>query len=125
MDTKLIFDSVTHTVIATISGRVDSAKFRNFALQEIALIKEKKASKLIVDIAGLGVMNLDDQQWLQKEWNAQAIQNGLQYAAFIVPKDIFGKVAMQKVNQDQKFVKQISISYFEKVEKAQEWLTQF
>ncbi|MDO1449463.1 STAS/SEC14 domain-containing protein [Rhodocytophaga aerolata] len=122
MQTHLIFDAASNTVVATIAGRVDSQQFRTFALQEIALLKEKKTNKLIIDIAGLSVMSLPDQHWLQQEWNSKAMQEGLRHLAFVVPKDVFGKVAMNKANQDEKLAAQISIGYFDRVEKAQEWI---
>ena len=66
MQTDLIFNSSTNTVVATITGSVNSVQFRTFAMQELALLKEKKTNKMIVDIAALSVMSIHDQHWLQK-----------------------------------------------------------
>lgn len=114
MKTQLIFNSQHKIVVATISGKqIDSAQFRAFALEELVLLQENKSHKLIVDISDMGVMSISDQKWLQSEWNERAIKSGLRYMAFVVPKDIFGKVAMQNATSADKLKQEVIINYFD------------
>ena len=116
------FDANIRAVVATVKGSVVSKEFRTKALGGLEMMVVHKAAKLLINVAEMGVMSVEDQRWLQNEWNLKASESGLRHQAFVVPKDVFGKVAVQRVNNDPKRNQQITIQYFDSESKALEWL---
>jgi SpoIIAA-like len=116
------FDANVRALVSTVKGSVVSKEFRKTAMDGLELMVTQKATKILLNIGELGVMSLEDQQWLQKEWNPKALEAGLRYQALVIPKDVFGKMAVQRVQNDLKRNQQITIQYFENEAKALEWL---
>ncbi|QHT71084.1 hypothetical protein GXP67_32740 [Rhodocytophaga rosea] len=76
------------------------------------------------DTTNLGVISLDTQAWLTKEWPGIMVGAGIKYHALVVPKDVFAKFAMNKFknNLDDHHGEQIVISQFADESSAFQWL---
>jgi hypothetical protein len=84
-------------VTMTWRGYHTSAQFRAHNDEVMALIVRTGASKLLGDIRDFTLIGADDQRWLNDVWLPSAMDQGLRYAALVVPVFYFNKVAVQTV----------------------------
>ncbi|MCT4637281.1 MAG: hypothetical protein N4A72_06200 [Bacteroidales bacterium] len=121
-DSNVFYDEETEAVIGVFRGFLNSEKFKKIGEDLHLALKEHKACKQLNNIENMKVLTQDVQHWVNNTWFAQATKNGLKYLAFVVPKDIFGKVSMQSANADWTGSNGVEIEYFNNIEVAKEWL---
>ncbi len=107
---------------------MDSDQFRKLMSTGVDFYKQKKVSVSnlvwLNDAREMKVIGKDDQKWLEEVVNLQAVENGLKFMAFVLPENIFGKIAVKTyVNSTLgKLNKDLTIKSFGDRAKAIEWL---
>ena len=121
---KVYFDEAIKASIGIFDEDFESDEFRKRATKVLDLIKNG-AKKAINDTSKLKVIDVDDQEWIENIWFPKAIEYGLKYFAFVVPKDVVGKLSMQLANDKQeKEASPITLNYFSDLQSAKEWIKQ-
>lgn len=120
-ESKAYYDAETRAAIGVFSGFLSSDKFKEIA-EELHGIRQKNMSyRQLNNINDMKVLTQDVQTWLQNVWFPKAIATGLKYFAFVVPKDVFGKMSMENANS-QTDETGIEIQYFDNDAAAKTWL---
>ncbi len=107
---------------------MDSAQFRKLMGTGVDFYKQKKSSNSnlvwLNDASEMKVIGKDDQKWLEEVVNMQAVENGLKYMAFVLPENIFGKIAVKSYVSSTlgKLNKDLTIKSFSDRSKAIDWL---
>lgn len=101
-------------------GYATSTQIRKVAESQLQLMKEHKLTKVLSDNKELKGVSMEDQQWIITEWLPRALRIGYSACATLLSKDYFNRI----VNEDlvSKVGDQLTIQYFDDVEKAAEWL---
>jgi hypothetical protein len=68
------------------------------------------------------VLSKEIQDWIDVTYFPSAKESGLKHFAFIVPKNTFGKLSMEKVNADASKLYEMQIEYFNDENEASRWL---
>lgn len=122
IESKAFFDSATGAAIGHFQGFLSTEKFKAIAEELHTLRKTYSSSKQLNNIENMKVLTPEVQQWLNEVWFPKAKQTGLKYFAFVVPKDVFGKVSMENANKTAKDTFGIEINYFQTEADAKAWL---
>lgn len=86
--------------------------------------KKKEISNLVWlnDSRKMKVIGKEDQDWLESVVNMQAQKNGLKYMAFVLPDNIFGKIAVKLYVEATLKKMDMTIKTFNSYDKALAWL---
>lgn len=116
------FDETNNIILVEFSGLPSLAKFKEIAMSEIDLLKEKKTTKILNDISKLEAVSIENQEWVQTVWFPEAEKAGLRYFAFLMAVDIFGQVSAEQTNEKAEDEGIIQIKYFDNKDEAVQWL---
>jgi hypothetical protein len=90
----------------------------NFSLD---LMAKNKGKKMIADNSKIGVVAVENQNWLTNDWFPRALEKGFRFSAVVLSNDAFVKYAIKKIENNinnELFV----VQYFDSVDNAKEWL---
>ncbi|MCG8698302.1 MAG: hypothetical protein MI922_09630 [Bacteroidales bacterium] len=78
------------------------------------------------DARNLKFIGTEEQTWLADFVNEKARINGLKHMAFVLPKNLYGRIAVRIYinNTLQRDKNMLTIKTFKKYDKATDWLTQ-
>lgn len=116
------YDKDTRAAIGTFSGFLTTEKFKEIAEELHDIRKKNFSSKQLNNIQDMKVLTKEVQEWLNNTWFPKAKITGLKYFAFVVPKDIFGKMSMENANKNTEITNGIEIQYFGDESTAKTWL---
>ena len=106
-----------------------SKQFRDYHYKILDFFKEKSPNAHLVDTSKMGVVSLDDQQYVGKNIIPQMANfagEGILKIAVIVAKDIFAKFAVQNIEKQTKALdkkEKIAHQMFGNEASAVAWLT--
>ena len=106
-----------------------SKQFRDYHYKLLDFFKEKTPNAHLVDTSKMGVVSLDDQQYVGKNIIPQMANlagEGTLQIAVIVSKDIFAKFAVQNIEKQAKSLdkkEKVDHQMFGNEANAVEWLT--
>ncbi len=125
---KLEFDEsvpcITWTPVKFVTGEKWRQPFRMGMDYMEERIKEMPDLGWLNDTRSLKTVKMDDLRWLNENVNDRAYKFGAKKVAFVLPENIFGKLAVKfyveytTKRMDNKF----QIKAFNTLEKAKEWL---
>jgi hypothetical protein len=121
-DSKAYYDQDNGIAIGYFSGFISSEEFKIVAEQLHQLRVKHKSQKQLNNVEHMKVLTADIVKWLNEVWFKEARQTGLKYFAFVVPKDIYGKVSMSHANRNVHITSGIEIEYFFSESEAKNWL---
>lgn len=121
-DSGAYYDNEIKAAIGIFSGFLTSDRFKEIANELHDIRKKNFSSKQLNNISDMKVLTQDVQKWLNDVWFPKAKVTGLKHFAFVIPKDVFGKMSMESANADTKTTAGIEIQYFDDDNKAKEWL---
>jgi hypothetical protein len=100
---------------------VESAAVRRGLDAGLALIREKKARRWLVDSRLLGAIDPADVKWVNDEWMPQAAAAGLTAMAFVLARKVVMQLTMKAfiARIDER---EISNAYFDDPDAAWAWL---
>ena len=86
------------------------------------LLKQKKASKILLDIREIALYSKNLETWIEQAWEPQAIAVGLKTQAFVLPENHFTrKMLINAVRKSNNTA--LKRAFFDSVEGAKEWLS--
>ena len=124
---KLEYDETVPCVKGTFSGFMSSEDFRQFLNKGLEYcIKYKKEGKPFLWLADTrlhSVQSKADTNWVATDWTPIALQNGIQYVAFVLPENVFGELSVRNyVNEAKKTnADEMNIQMFNQEKTAVEW----
>jgi len=121
-DSGAFYDKDVRAAIGVFKGFLTTDQFKGIANELHSIRKKNFSSKQLNDIQDMKVLTRDVQEWLDSTWFPEAVATGLKHFAFVVPKDIFGKLSMESANKNQNSTNVIEIQYFDNMDKAKTWL---
>jgi hypothetical protein len=121
-DSQAYFDSALGAVINSFPTFLSNEAFIQRCEQSLQLLQEHNCSRLLVDTSSLGVMGFEKKSYIERTWFPKALEIGLKTAAFLVPKDNFGKYGMEQANKKAAEEMPINMRYFHQFEEARLWL---
>jgi len=123
MDSKTsYYDADTKAAIGIFKGFIKSDEFKSIAENLHQIRIDNKSNKQLNNIEDMKVLTEDIRVWLKDVWFPKAIETGLNYFAFVVPKDIVGGLSMKEANKEAQSVPNMEIKYFDNETSAREWL---
>ena len=121
-NTNAYYDSELKSVIWDIKGFVSFEDFKTVGSSTHTLRKTYKVNKQMNNVKNMKVLSKEIQDWIDGVYFSEAKESGLKYFAFVVPKNTFGKLSMEKVNKDASKLYEIDIEYFNDENEAKIWL---
>ena len=109
-----VLDTEAQCALLTFKGFLSTSQFIEIAEQAHDLRKNNGSCKQLNDIEDMSVLTQEIQQWLGTVWFPKAIETGLKFFAFVVPKNALGKMSMENANKKADTKKTgIEIEYFD------------
>lgn len=121
-ESKAFYDGATGAAIGHFQGYLNTDRFQKIAEELHEIRKNNRSNKQLNNIENMKVLTPEIQKWLNDVWFAKAKLTGLKYFAFVVPKDVFGKVSMESANKNSSVTSGIEIQYFQTEAEAKGWL---
>jgi len=122
-NTNAHYDSTLNAVIWEINGFVSFEDFKTAGKLTHTLRKKHRTNKQINNIKDMKILSKEIQDWIDGVYFPSAKESGLKHFAFIVPKNTFGKLSMEKVNADASKLFNMEIEYFNNANEAAKWLS--
>ncbi len=121
LENENYYDAELGCIVAVFRGFASLDQFREACELTITNMMRYSASRVLVNLVDMQVLNVDSQKYIQQEWFPKAIKAGLKRMAFVVPQNVFGKVSMENANKEAKSLP-IDMVYFGSIEEASVWL---
>jgi hypothetical protein len=125
------FASKHATVVYLEEINAFHATFFNFVLHpefvetlefEYKMVEHYQLQNALIDLRQMKVYAEGNDDYIKTVWFPKMISLGLKKAAFVVPKDIFAKMTMQKAHTTKEVAISIEINHFQTIEEAKDWL---
>lgn len=108
-------------VCAQWKNEVTSEPMRQGLERGLELVREKRATRWLVDSRSLGSIEPADVKWVNEHWMPRAVDAGLHFMAFVMAKKVVMQLTMKsfmaRINE-----RDLSTAYFDDVEAARAWL---
>lgn len=104
--------------------------FRGFATYEeiteigiriLQAVEIEKAKKILYDARGLEILDDKSRSYIVGDFTQQMADAGVDYAATILPQDIFARDSMDRIQNSLRYLNEVN-QFFGSVTKALEWL---
>lgn len=125
MDTSKVYsvsyDTELKTVLGIWKGYATSKQFREGSEALLTSIIQNQAKLMLVDLKEMVIIGKDDQDWMDKSYIPQLIEEGLKAVAVVQPAYYFNKVAVESIifNINKQL---LHVNYFKSIEEAKDWL---
>ena len=113
-------DDQLKCLIQNWKGFASSEKFREAIHKSVEQFNDKKLNKILSNTKDFGMVKKEDTDWLNNNAMPLLIKNGLKYAAFVVPSNVFSQMSVENFKKDASGP--IEIRYFDDADKAKQWL---
>lgn len=120
----LEYDETLKCIIQTWIGFSGSDNFRNGVEKTNELFQQRSpTTKFLVDGTNAAVIAQEDTDWAAKTAIPIAMNYGLKFYGFVVPKNIFSQLSLQ---QFKKALNQpsLEIQLFDDLSKAKQWMSE-
>jgi len=117
---NVILDPKTKSAIATFEGFLQLSAHQQIGNAVLDMAIKNSLTKMIIDTSNLQVIRQETQKWIQEVWFPRANNSGVKYMAFVIPKDVLGKMSTTKVNEK---AGNIEIQHVDSIEKAKAWIS--
>jgi len=119
-------DETVPCLINEWRGFIKSSDFRSGILKLLAVYKEQQPHYqtlyLLADTRTLGVISREDLAWVTEEINPQYVALGTHYEAFVVSKDAFGQISLNRYMVSTTKKGNFTVQIFDTMEDAKAWL---
>lgn len=109
-------------LIQNWKGFATSEKFREGIQKSVEQFNDKKLNKILSNTKDFGMVKKEDTEWLNNNAMPLLIKNGLKYAAFVVPSNVFSQMSVENFKKDASGP--VEIRYFDDAAKAKQWLAE-
>ena len=110
-------------VVMSWKGYGSGGAFREANEQILALIAERRSTRLLGDVENLGPIDEGDQVWLARDWLPRAAAAGLRFVALITPAFDMDHAPMMLVGE--RLPADLTLRYFEDRDAGAAWLASF
>jgi len=94
----LIWDEETRSLISQWRGGYEGRKLKEGLLSALAEYKKRlPAAQWIGDTTDIGVIGLEDQEWIDKEWFPSFLATGVKFMAVVQPKSAVAKLSVKSI----------------------------
>ncbi|HMF70279.1 MAG TPA: hypothetical protein VK616_02330 [Flavitalea sp.] len=118
---NIYFDPEINAVVMEWDGYATSSQFKEGTELMLNTLIQNNSYKVLADTKEMVLIGKEDQEWLDTQFLPRAIKFGFKAIAIVRPDHYFNKVAVEsifyKVDKDK-----LSISLFDDVTEAKEWL---
>lgn len=118
------YDPSVPCLRGAIDGFMVSENFRMYMDRGLELFKEKSMqhSKLgwLADTSKALAFVPEDTEWLANDWNVRALDAGIRYVAFVMPKEIFAEMSVNEYSDIAPGG--MIVRHFSDLEMAKTWL---
>jgi len=124
------YDDHKHCSFIRFKKNCSSKQFRNYHYKMLDFFKEKQPIRHLVDASKMGVISLEDQQYISKDIIPQMAKfsgEGTLHIAVIVSRDVFIRFAIQNIAKQSKALngkEKIDHQIFSNETLAVDWLIQ-
>lgn len=123
---QMFIDESVPCLVNVWNGFLPSVEFRRSILKLVDILKEQRPKypklTLLADTRTLGVISRNDVQWVSDEINPIYLEVGVQFEAFVLSKDAFGQVAVNRYVSQTTEKGEFIVQIFNDMEKAKAWL---
>jgi hypothetical protein len=123
---QMFIDESVPCLVNVWNGFVPSIEFRQSILKLVELLKEQRPNypklHLLADTRTLGVISRNDVEWVTQEINPLYLEAGAQFEAFVLSKDAFGQIAVNRYVSQTTAKGEFIVQIFDDLEKAKDWL---
>jgi hypothetical protein len=123
---QMFIDESVPCFVGVWNGFIPSKEFHENMLKKVELLKEHcpKYPKLhsLVDARTMGVISRNDLQWATEEINPLLLDAGVKYEAFVISKDAFGQIAVNRYVTQTLKQGSFHVQIFDDMESAKQWL---
>jgi hypothetical protein len=119
---NIYFDKEINAVVMEWDGYATSKQFKQGTELMLNTLIQNNCSKVLADIKDMKIIAMEDQQWLNEEFLPRATTFGFKAIAIIKPDFYFNKVAVETISYKADKNK-LTISFFDNIEEAKEWLS--
>ncbi len=123
----LDYDASVPCIIFSPIGFLTDEEFKAFLNLGLQIMIEKKKihgkMSWLADTSRLGA--LLSEEWAAKDWNPRSLAEGIQHVAFVLPRDVFGKMPVDnylEMNTENQSSAKMLTAMFDELEAAKEWL---
>lgn len=121
----LEYDEELKCIVQVWKGFFNSELFREGVNKTNALFAQKKpVTKFLVDISESSVIKKEDTEWAAVNAIPTAIENGLKYYGFVLPKNAFTQVSLNNFRKDLN-QPSLEVQLFDSLDRAKAWVKEF
>jgi hypothetical protein len=118
---NISWDAASQYILLVVKGYLPSEKIQAKLHEVLALIKQQKANKMLIDITQGSPYSKSLENWIEQVWEPEAIATGLKTQAFVLPKNAFTKSILDSSMKKTQNTA-LQRGFFDSVEGAEEWL---
>lgn len=123
---QMFIDESVPCLVNVWNGFVPSTEFRRSIFKLVELLKEHRPKypklHLLADTRTLNVVSRNDVQWVTEEINPLYLEVGVQFEAFVLSKDAFGQLAVNRYVSQTTAQGEFIVQIFNDLEVAKAWL---
>lgn len=115
------YDKGVNCLCVAMVGYATYEEFVGVAEYEYQMIRRYKIENLLINLKGISVYPQGGQEYIKDVWFARITGEGVRKVAFVVPEDIFGKIAMDEAHVSEMNF-DLVVQYFSSDATAKDWL---
>lgn len=123
---RMYIDETIPCLVGIWDGFMPSKAFRENILKSVELLKEYRPKypnlAIFEDTRTLGIVSRADVQWVLEEITHLYLEIGVRYEAFLLSKDAFGQLAVQRYASQCTDKGQFIVQTFDSYDEAYQWL---
>ena len=120
---SLCYDDEKKWLVGEWKGNATEKEFKELLFKEIEFINLTKTNILLVDALKYQGTSKDTEVWIKYIWTKLAYKAGLEFIAFVLPKNSISTSTMKRSLGDN-FYEIIKTGFFDDVNMAIKWLDQ-
>ena len=117
------WDGVGKWMLVEWKAWANGSEYRATLETVLIALRERRATKNLIDATHAGVVADNDQTWLIEEWIPRAAAAGRRWTAIVMPKSALGRTISENIGRREKPNARTEARYFETVEDAAAWLS--
>lgn len=123
---KFYIDESIPCLVNEWYGFIKSEQFREYILKLVDLLKEHHSHygqlNMLADTRELRILPPKDIEWVNQNINPLYMKNGANFEAFLVPKDKYGEMSVDRYIRQTTQYGDFIVQLFDSLDKAKAWL---
>ena len=123
---KFYIDGSIPCLVNEWYGFIKSELFREYIFKLVDLLKEHHSNysqlNMLADTRELKILPPKDIEWVNQNINPLYIENGARFEAFVIPKDEYGGMSINRYIRQTTQHGDFIVQMFDSLDKAKAWL---